>query len=112
MSRKSETRRRPPAPNSEVAEQRCIESAFALAQNQLDAGTASPSVITHFLKMGTERARLEREKMAKETELLETKRYAIQSAEQAEKTISEALAAFKEYSGMNDDSDDDEEEYW
>lgn len=99
---------RPPALTPEVAEQRCIESAYILAQSQLDDGTASPSVITHFLKMGTERARLEREKLERETELLRTKTSAIQNAENTEKLYEEAIAAMKLYSGeVSDDMGDD-----
>lgn len=102
---------RPPALTPELAEQRCIESAYILAQSQLDDGTASPSVITHFLKMGTERARLEREKLEKETALLTTKNTVIQNAEQAEKRYADAINAMKIYSGQATD-EEDEEDYW
>lgn len=93
---------RPPALTPELAEQRCIEESFKLAESQLRAGTASPSVITHFLKMGTERARLEREKLAKETELLSTKNTAIKNAETSAETYAEAMKAFKTYAGIDD----------
>lgn len=81
-----------------------------MAQSQLDDGTASPSVITHFLKMGTERAKLEREKLARETELLQTKTSSIRNAEQTEKLYEEAIAKMKLYSG--EDTDDDMEDDW
>lgn len=102
---------RPPALTPEVAEQRCIEAAYNLAQSQLDDGTASPSVITHFLKMGTERARLEREKLERETELLKTKTTAIQNAENTEKLYEEAIAAMKLYSGEDPDALADDEDW-
>ena len=102
---------RPPALTPELAEQRCIESAYILAQSQLDDGSASPSVITHFLKMGTERARLEREKLQKETELLRTKNDAIQNAEAAEKRYADAINSMKIYSGQETE-EDDEDGYW
>lgn len=58
--------------------------------------------------MGTERAKLEREKLARETELLKTKTSAIQSAEQQEKIYEEAIAKMKIYSGEEpDDMGDD-----
>lgn len=100
------TRRRI-ARSPEMAERRCILSAYELAQQQLDEGTASPSVITHFLKMGTERARLEREKLAKETELLQTKTIAIQESKNMEKMFADAISAMKRYQGNPDDDDDD-----
>lgn len=98
---------RPPALTPELAEQRCIEESFKLAEAQLREGTASPSVITHFLKMGTERARLEREKLARETELLTTKTTAIRNAETSAETYAEAMKAFKTYAGIEDDGDGD-----
>ena len=70
MAERRSPRRRPPALTPEAAERRCIDAAYSLAQRQLDEGSASPSVITHFLKMGTARAQLEQEKLRKETELL------------------------------------------
>lgn len=102
----SENYDRPPALTPELAEQRCIEESFKLAEKQLKAGTASPSVITHFLKMGTERTRLEREKLARETELLTTKTTAIRNAETSAETYAEAMKAFKTYAGIDDGEDD------
>lgn len=101
------TKRRLPAPTPEIAEQRCIDEAFALAEAQLKDGSASPSVITHFLKMGTERTKLEREKLARETELLQTKNFAIQNAEHTDALYAKAIEAMKRYSGQIDDEDDD-----
>lgn len=109
MAEERPKRRRSPARSPEAAERRCILSAYELAQQQLDEGTASPSVITHFLKMGTERARLEREKLAKETELLQTKTIAIQESKNMEKMFSEAISAMKRYQGSPDEDDDYED---
>lgn len=102
-------KRRRSARSPEAAERQCIMSAYELAQQQLDEGTASPSVITHFLKMGTERARLEREKLAKETELLQTKTIAIQESKNMEKMFSDAITAMKsyQYQGNTEEEDDD-----
>ena len=98
-----------PAPNPEIAEQRCIDASFSLALRQLEDGSASPSVITHFLKMGTEKTRLEREKLEKETALLKTREHAIRSAEQTEKIYSDAVQAMKIYTGqINEDDEDDD----
>lgn len=97
-----------PAPTPEIAEQRCIDQAFALAEAQLRDGSASPSVITHFLKMGTERTRLEREKLEKETALLKTKESAIRNAEHTDELYARAIAAMKICSGHADDEEDDD----
>ena len=104
---RSATKPKLPAPNPEIAEQRCIDASFSLALRQLEDGSASPSVITHFLKMGTEKTRLEREKLEKETALLKTREHAIRSAEQTEKIYSDAVQAMKIYTGQITDEDDE-----
>lgn len=109
MATKRESRRRPPALSPEAAERRCIESAYSLAQRQLDEGTASPSVITHFLKMGTARAQYETEKLAADTELTKAKRVSIQKSDELQEQLSEAMAAMKRYRGHQDDEGDEED---
>lgn len=106
---RSATKPKLPAPNPEIAEQRCIDASFSLALRQLEDGSASPSVITHFLKMGTEKTRLEREKLEKETALLKTREHAIRSAEQTEKIYSDAVQAMKIYTGQISDEDDEDD---
>ena len=108
---RSATKRKLPAPTPEIAEQRCIESAYALAQAQLDEGSASPSVIVHFLKMGTERAQLERTKLEKETELLKTREYAIRNAEHTDELYANAIQAMKVYTGQIDEDEDEDDDY-
>lgn len=106
---RSATKPKLPAPNPEIAEQRCIDASFSLALRQLEDGSASPSVITHFLKMGTEKTRLEREKLEKETALLKTREHAIRSAEQTEKIYADAVQAMKIYTGQMSDEDDEDD---
>lgn len=109
MAEKRAKRDRPPALTPEAAERRCIDAAYNLAQRQLDEGSASPSVITHFLKMGTARAQLEQEKLRKETELLQTKKIAIEETKNMEQMFGEAIAAMKRYQGYSEEEDDDED---
>ena len=47
-----------PAKTPEGRENQLISLAVNLAEKQLQEGTASSQVITHFLKLGTERERL------------------------------------------------------
>ena len=58
--------------------------------------------------MGTERARLEREKLAKETELLQTKTIAIQESKNMEKMFSDAISAMKRYQYQGPEEDDED----
>lgn len=86
-----------PASTPEGRENQLISLAVDLAEQQLLDGSASSQVITHFLKLGTEKARLEREKLTHETELLKAKKIALESNERIEKLYSEAMAAFRSY---------------
>jgi hypothetical protein len=110
ISQSGSTRSRRPALSPEARENQMISLAVDLAEKQLQEGTASSQVITHFLKLGTTRAELEKEKLAKENELLEAKTKAIQSAERVEELYLNALNAMKNYSGQGD-SDDEPYDY-
>lgn len=76
-----------------------ISLAIDLAKKQLMEGTASSQVIAHFLKLGSTRDRLEREKLEKENELLRAKTEALQSAQRVEELYTNALNAMRRYSG-------------
>lgn len=92
-------RRRAPARTPEGRESQLISLAIDLAEKQLQEGTASSQVITHFLKLGTERERLEREKLEQENLLISEKINAIKSAEKVEELYANAIAAMKAYGG-------------
>ena len=53
-----------PAMSEEGRENQLIAMAINLAEKQLREGTASSQVITHFLKLGTQAAKLEKEKQS------------------------------------------------
>jgi hypothetical protein len=73
--------------------------AIDLAAEQLSDGTASSQVMTHFLKIGTMRAKLEMEKLKQENELLAAKTDALASAQRIEELYKEALEAMRSYKG-------------
>ena len=85
-----------------------IALAVDLAEEQLREGTASSQVITHYLKLGTTKERIEREKLEKEVELLKAKTESLQSAKNMEELYANALKAMREYSG-NAPIEDEEE---
>ena len=101
----SNSRKRRPALNPEARESQLISLAVDLAEQQLLDGTASSQVITHFLKLGTSMAKLEKEKLEKENALLRAKAEAIESQKHSEELYANALAAMKRYSGHRDDDD-------
>ena len=94
----------------EARENQLIYLATELAEKQLREGTASSQVITHYLKMGTAKERIEREILEKQKDLLSAKTEALQSAKRVEELYANAIAAMRRYSG-NGDSDDESEEY-
>lgn len=93
------TPRRPPATTPEARENQLISLAVDLAERQLSDGTASAQVISHYLKLGSSREKLEQERIAKENELLDAKREALESAKRVEELYSTALNAMRSYAG-------------
>lgn len=105
-------KRRRPATTPEARENQLISLAVELAEKQLTEGNASAQVISHYLKLGSSRERLEQERLRHENELLQVKREAIESQKRVEEMYVEALNAMRSYSGQDpiDDGYDDEYE--
>ena len=98
--------RQRPAETPEARENQMINYAVELAEKQLREGTASSQVITHFLKLGTQKEKLEREKLQLEKELLVAKTEALQSQKHVEDLYAEAISAMRVYAGgISDDED-------
>lgn len=94
--------RRPPGKTIEAREDQLIAAAYDLAEKQIVAGTASSQTIAHFLKLGTVREGLEREKLRRENMLLEARTDQIESGKNVEALYEEAIAAMKLYNGRDD----------
>lgn len=92
--------RRPPATTPEGRENQLIAMAVDLVERQLVAGTASSQVITHYLKLGSTREKLEQERLANENELLQAKIQALASAQRVEELYETALNAMRSYAGQ------------
>ena len=102
---KGPTRKIRPALTPEARENQMISLAEDLAEKQLLEGTASAQVITHYLKLGTTKARLELEREKKEIAMIEAKTENLQSAKRMEELYSEALNAMRNYSGQRGSDD-------
>lgn len=100
-----------PATTPEARENQLIALAVDLAEKQLIEGTASSQVITHYLKLGSTKERIEREILEKQKALIEAKTENLQSAKRIEELYTNAINAMKNYSGQNDSSEEDDEEY-
>lgn len=101
------TRSSAPSIDPEYRENQLIQLAIALAEKQLMEGTASSQVITHYLKLGSMKDQLEREKLKKENELLSAKTEAIKSAQRVEELYKNALDAMRLYSGTTGGADEE-----
>jgi hypothetical protein len=94
-----------PALTPEARENQLISLAVDLAEKQLREGTASSQVITHYLKMGSTKERIEQEIREKQKELISAKTEALQSAKRIEELYSNAISAMRRYSGHGDEND-------
>ena len=99
-----------PALTPEAHENQLISLAVDLAEQQLRDGTASSQVITHYLKLGSTKEKIEKEILEKQKELIEAKTKNINSSSEAKELYANALAAFRRYSGAGKDCCDDEED--
>lgn len=99
---------RAPARTREGRENQLISAAVDLAEKQLREGTASAQVITHYLKLGSTREQLEKEKLIRENEVLKAKAEALQSQKNVEALYGNAIKAMRSYTGQEtgEDSDD------
>ena len=88
-----------PAMSPEARENQLISLAVDCAERQMREGTASAAVIVHYLKLGTEKERLEREKLKAENQLLQAKTQAIEDAKNEQELYINAIAAMKRYGG-------------
>ena len=94
-----------PALTPEARENQMISLAVDLAEKQLQEGTASSQVITHFLKLGSTKQQLEKQKLEEENKLLRAKTENIQSMGRIEELYEESINAMRNYSGQGDPDD-------
>jgi hypothetical protein len=76
-----------------------VSLAHDLAEQQIRQGSASSQVITHFLKLGSTRERLEQQRLEHENELTRVKIEQIESQKRIEELYAEALSAMQSYRG-------------
>lgn len=98
---------RPPAETSEGREKQLIAKAMNAVEKRIEQGEASAQELVYFLKVGSRREQLERQKIEYENQLLQTKNDAIASQSRMEDLIADAIKAMSMYSGrdVSDDRD-------
>ena len=82
-----------------------IALAVDLAERQLIEGTASSQVISHYLKLGSTKERIEKEILLKQKELIEAKTENLKSSKNIEELYANAISAMRSYSGRDEEYD-------
>lgn len=95
-----------PALSPEARENQLISLAADLAEQQLKDGTASSQVITHYLKLGSSKERIEKEILKKQAKLIDAKTENLQSVKRIEELYSNALNAMKSYGGGDNNNEE------
>lgn len=103
----SSTNKIRPALTPEARENQMIALAVDLAEQQLRDGTASSQIISHYLKLGSTKEKIEQEILEKQKELITAKTEAIQSSKRIEELYENAIKAMRRYSGVEDEEDED-----
>lgn len=103
--------RRPPATTPEARENQLIAKAVDLAERQLSDGTASAQVISHYLKLGSSREKLEQELLNETIALKTAQRENMASAARVEELYGAAIAAMRSYAGQEPLADPDLDDY-
>lgn len=99
--------RRAPATTPEARENQLIALAVDVAEEQLLNRTASSQVITHYLKLGTTLARLEKVKLERENELLKAKTDSIRKSDTDDELYKKVIKDMRVYQGREEDDEDD-----
>lgn len=107
---KQEEKRIRPALTPESREDQLVALAINLAEKQLLEGTASAQVISHFLKIGSTKERIEKEILEEQKDLIKAKTEALKSEKRVEELYEEALNAMRRYSGQAIDEKREEDE--
>lgn len=106
-SEESNRPRRPPATTPEGRERQLISMAYDQAELQLLEGSAPAPVVVHFLKLATEREKLEREKLKAAIELDKKKVEQTDQAARLESLYSDAIEKMTIYQGNGNREDYD-----
>ena len=101
-----------PAITEEAQENRMIALAAKLAEQQLRDGTASSQVITHFLKLGSTKEKLEKQILEKQAELMAAKTENLKSNGEMKELYAKALSAFRSYQGGGPQEEDEDPDFY
>lgn len=99
-----------PALDPEARENQLISYAIDLVEERLLNGTASSQETTHFLKLGSTKARLEKDLLREQVKLASAKTEDLHSKQRNEELMREAIAAMRNYQGLGG-AEDEQDDY-
>jgi hypothetical protein len=107
----SNSRRSRPATTPEGRESQLISLAYDLVEKRIREGSATSQEVTHFLKLGSTREKLEQQKIEHENILTKSRIDQLASQARVEELYKKALDAMRTYSGHAPESMDQADEY-
>lgn len=99
-SKDEKKKRGRPVLSPEAYENRLINKTYKAVEKRIESGEATAAELVHFLRQGSIKEQLELEKLKKENELLRAKTESIQAQKEVKELYSEAISAFRRYSGL------------
>lgn len=102
-------KRRPPAITLEAREDQLIAKAVDEAERRIENGTASDSLLIHWLRQGTVKMQLEKDKLEADVQLAKAKADSIAQAKRQEELYAAAITAMKRYTGQMDNYEVDDD---
>ncbi len=95
-----------PALTPEAHENQMISLAMDLVETRLREGTATSQETVHFLRLASSKARIEKEILEKQKDLIAAKTESLQAAKRIEELYTNALDAMRSYSGHGGSDDE------
>jgi hypothetical protein len=89
----------------DARENQMASLAMDLVEQRLRDGTASSQETTHFLKLVSSKAILEKQRLEHECKLMDAKAKAIEDGKEMKVLYEEALRAMRNYAGQGDPDD-------
>lgn len=83
----------------EARENEIINKAVALAEKRIDDGTASNTLLIHYLKLATVKSQLDNDVLETKMRLEQAKIEAMESSKRTEELYESVIDAMKRYSG-------------
>jgi hypothetical protein len=96
MTKEDQTPITPPF-DDEDQEKKLIALAYRQAESELKEGTASSQIVTHFLRLGTQRAELEQAQIELQNSLLQEKIIGEREGQKLTEMVDDVLRALRSY---------------